>query len=380
MTKYDEGDTPRRLTEESGLEEDDRPIGKYVEVKVSDDLMDEEGDLITGTTIWFYYTLEDLDMTGDGDADDPVDLDEETLALYRYDDDDGSWVKLTEELDWVEGVQVSTDDVEMFGMSYAGFIRADISRLSLFSAGGRIASDMVTTADPGGDMTVDVGAEVTFDGSGSEGIGGIARYTWTFAHNWQNVTLRGENPTFTFRSPGEYLVTLTVRDGYGGVASAEFTVTVEPVQVTVLVGPVLDSEATVGFNASAPIHDALVILTWGEQIFEARTDFSGFAYVSLPVGAVGKDVSVHVSADGFEPQEYTTSFDAGGTLDRQPEPLTPSKVSPPPDDDAEGPAGWEWAVVVVAMVLALLALLLFVGRRPRVAMGSRPKGDKEGES
>ncbi|MCK5415791.1 MAG: hypothetical protein KAJ35_10455, partial [Thermoplasmata archaeon] len=57
IAKYDEDDTPRRLTEDNGLEEGDKPIGKYVEVEVSENLLSEEGDIITGATIWVYYTI-----------------------------------------------------------------------------------------------------------------------------------------------------------------------------------------------------------------------------------------------------------------------------------------------------------------------------------
>ena len=368
IAKYDEDDTPRRLTEDNGLEEDDRSIGKYVEVEVSENLLSEEGDLITGATIWVYYTLEDLDQTGDGDADDPVDIDEQTLGLYKFDKDEGRWVKLTDDLDWVEAVSIDTEDIEMYGESYAGVLRADITRLSLFSAGGRIQSDIVTTADPGDDLTATVGEPVTFDGTNSEGVGGIDRYTWTFMHNYRTVTLHGEEPIFTFMTEGEYVVTLRVRDNFGGVGTATFTVTVEPFNIMVRVGPVVDEDGV-------PLYDATIRVTWGEDVFKATTDFSGFVDLMIPTEAVGGDITVRVSKEGYEPQEFTTSFMEDGVLERQPSPMVASEVTEPPDKEAEGPAGWEYGIVVVMLVLVLLALLIFVGKRPSI---SGKKEDKAG--
>ena len=50
--------------------------------------------LVKGSNIKVYYTLDDLDMNGDGDADDEDDLNEATLCLYHFDEDSGTWVKV----------------------------------------------------------------------------------------------------------------------------------------------------------------------------------------------------------------------------------------------------------------------------------------------
>ena len=371
IAKYTEEDTPQKLDMDSGLPGDEMPIGKYLEVEVSENIQNQEGDLITGATIWVYYTVDDLDMNGDGDADDPVDIDETTLSLYIYDNDDGKWVKLTTDLNWVNAADVDTTDVDMYGEPYAGFLRANVTHLSLFSAGGKINTDIVTTAFPGDDMSVMVGEEVTFDGSASEGIGGIVRYTWTFMHNYRTVTLHGETPTFTFMAAGEYEVTLRVTDAYGGVDAASFTVTVEPVRIMVRVGPVVDEDVV-------PLYDATVRVTWGENVHETPTDFSGFADLMISKDAIGEDVTVRVSKEGYEPQEFTTSFTEDGMLERQPSPMVASEVTEPPAKETEGPAGWEYGIVVVMLVLVLLALLIFVGKRPSI-MGKKDEkaGGKE---
>ena len=67
-------------------------------------------------------------------------------------------------------------------------------------------------ADAGDDITVDVGAEVTFDGKGSTDNIGITKYTWTFQYTIDKETMTGEEPKFTFTVAGSYVVTLNVSD------------------------------------------------------------------------------------------------------------------------------------------------------------------------
>ncbi len=135
---------------------------------------------------------------------DPLDIDETTLSLFVYDEDAKVWVKLTPGLEWVNEAGVDTTDVDMYGEPYAGFLWANVTHLSLFSAGGRMFTDIVTTAVAGPDQEVMEGEVVTFDGTDSEGIGGVVNYKWTFYYNWETVTLYGPDPTFTFMKEGGY--------------------------------------------------------------------------------------------------------------------------------------------------------------------------------
>jgi hypothetical protein len=366
---YDEGDTPQRLTGENGLQEGDVPIGKYVKVEVSDNIQDEDGDLITGATLWMYYTEEELDRSGDGDDDDPVDIDEETLTLYRYNEDKGTWTKLTDDLDWVEGTGQDTTDLEMFGTSYAGHIWANLTRLSLFSAGGKLRSDAVTTADPGPDITVSVGEEVRFDGSASVGAGELVEFTWTFKHQGKRMTLRGEKPVFIFRTDGVYTITLEVRDEYEGLGTATFTVTVEAIVFTLEVGPIVDEQST-------PVHDALVELTWGEQVFTGHTGFRGIVEFELGVDAIGDDVSINITADGYMSQMYDTSIGAERELAQAPSPLVKVEEPPPPSDDDEGIPGGYWALLVCLVLIVILSLA-YVLRDTQSQPWKREKKEKE---
>jgi PKD repeat protein len=80
-------------------------------------------------------------------------------------------------------------------------------------------------ANAGSDQTVDEDTAVTFDGSASTDENGIAGYTWTFT-DVTAKTLTGENPVYTFNTPGAYTVTLNVTDADGNWATDTVVVTV----------------------------------------------------------------------------------------------------------------------------------------------------------
>ena len=83
---------------------------------------------------------------------------------------------------------------------------------------------------------------------------------------------------------------------------------------------------------------------------------------------------------GFESQEYTTTFTADGVLEKQPSDMVASEVTEPPAKEAEGPAGWEYGIVIVMLVLVLLALMIFVGKRPSIMGKKEEKAGGKGET
>ncbi len=356
LASYSNEDTPNALTRENGLAVDEMPTGKYLEIEVSEDLKNDDGDLITGATIWMYYTVDDLDVNGDGDAEDPIDIDETTLALFVLDVGTGNWVRLTPDLEWVNDTGLETADLEMYGVPYAGFLWAEVSHLSLFSAGGRMRDFIATTARPGPDVTVDVDEIVTFDGSASEGNGGIVDFTWTFEHEGAPVTLKGSRPSFIFREEGVYTVTLEVSDALGGLDTGTLTVTVEAVQFALVVGPLVDDEAN-------PVPGASVRITWGGQVFQGVTGASGLVEIEVDAGAIGSGVTVRVEKDGYETQEYGTTITSGRRLERSPDPMVLEEVAPPPSDGRGGFAAWEWAVLLPVLVVVLVILMYLFGGR-----------------
>src|SRR3990170_2639808 len=78
-------------------------------------------------------------------------------------------------------------------------------------------------ANAGQDQTVNVGAKVSFDGSSSTDNVDITRYEWNFG---DETTGAGKTTTYTYASPGTYIVTLTVEDAAGNTATHQVTITV----------------------------------------------------------------------------------------------------------------------------------------------------------
>jgi hypothetical protein len=138
VTRYNASTTPHSLTQQLGLSAYEKAVGKYLEVKVSENVQNSTNDIITGALVQLYYTAADLDRTGDGDADDIDDFDENTLALYCFNESSGMWTKLTTNLSWVMAVGVNTTDVTLYGKSYSGYVWAYVSHLTLYGLAGLV--------------------------------------------------------------------------------------------------------------------------------------------------------------------------------------------------------------------------------------------------
>ena len=143
ITRYDGDTTPHPLSQEDGLAEDEVPVGKYMDIWVSENVQGETGDNIDSALVKIYYTALELDRTpgGDGDCTDPEDIDESTLCLYRWDEAEGKWLKVTTDLEWVKETGVNTDNVELYGKTYEGYVWAKVDHFSLYALAGKAPSE-----------------------------------------------------------------------------------------------------------------------------------------------------------------------------------------------------------------------------------------------
>jgi len=136
VASYDESDTPEHLTRATGLGGYEYAMGRYLEIGVSDPLAVTGEVEIQSALIRMFYSTEDLDRTGDGDAVDPEDLDESKLLLYVYNGSSGSWEGLSTDLPWVLDMGVNATDIDLYGRSYAGCVWALVTHTSLFAVAG----------------------------------------------------------------------------------------------------------------------------------------------------------------------------------------------------------------------------------------------------
>ena len=85
---------------------------------------------IEGSEIKIFYTHDDLELNGN------TILNESTLALFRYDEENETWIRLSSDLDWVNSTGVNTTDQILHGKAYAGYLWARTTHLSTFGIAG----------------------------------------------------------------------------------------------------------------------------------------------------------------------------------------------------------------------------------------------------
>jgi len=144
--------------------------------------------------------------------------------------------------------------------------------LNVTDAAGNWAADTVIIAvldvtspvtDAGPDQTVDEDTEMTFEGWRSTDNVGITGWTWTFT-DVTPQTLTGENVTYTFTTPGIYIVTLNVTDASGNWDTDEVGITVLDVTNPVAdAGPnqTIDEDTEVTFDGSGST-DNVGVISW----------------------------------------------------------------------------------------------------------------------
>ncbi len=112
--------------------------------------------------------------------------------------------------------------------------------LNISDGTGRFITDNLTitvldTAAPeanaGTNFTVEQYKNATFDGFFSSDNVGIVNYTWSFNYGNTTITLFGVTAKYIFSTPGNYTVTLIVKDGAGLTSQDDVLVTVIEAQI-----------------------------------------------------------------------------------------------------------------------------------------------------
>jgi len=117
------------------------------------------------------------------------------------------------------------------------------------------------TANAGPDQAVDEDTPMTFDGSASIDNIGITSYTLNF-FDGALQTLTGTNPTYTFNTPGNYTVTLSVTDA--ALNSATDIVVITVIDITKPIAnagddQVVHEDTLVTFNGSDSIDNVGIV-------------------------------------------------------------------------------------------------------------------------
>jgi S-layer protein (TIGR01567 family) len=140
-----------------------RALGNIVEIHV-DGINASNASEVNYVTVRMYYTIDDLDLDGDGTIE-VGELNEDDLFIYWYDSDNTTWIKLeTNNLIWVNSVGwESTGD-------YSGYVWAKIHHLSTFG----LAAGSVPESTDDGDGNDDYVPPSSGGGGGGSGSSGEA--------------------------------------------------------------------------------------------------------------------------------------------------------------------------------------------------------------
>jgi hypothetical protein len=251
VSMYNESTAPNNLTGDSGLWPYEVAMGRYVEMTVSQNVMNETGELLEYAYVKFYYRESDLDRNGNGTITDFEDLNETALSLYFYNETMGEWVKLSEELEWVYEWGVNTTDIEVFGESFAGFLWAHLSHFSTYGVAGMpnnrppdvsaahpsleylwpvnhklVDVSVLGVTDPDGDnVTITITAITSDEAPSTEkGSGGRHHTPDATGLGSDTASLRAER---SGRGNGRvYVIHFLASDGRGGEATGSVTVCV----------------------------------------------------------------------------------------------------------------------------------------------------------
>jgi|GEM_PF-1273229 len=178
----------------------------------------------------------------------------------------------------------------------------------------------------GADRTANEGAEVSFDGSFSDASPTDTHtYAWNFGDGSAEVT-NSLAPSHSYADNGVYTVTLTVKDGDGGVGADTLTVTVDNVAPSTEAGPDATINEGGNFTSSGSFIDP------GVDTWKATVDYGDGSGVQAL--ALDKDKSFALSHTYTANDNYTvtvTISDSDGESGTDKATVTVNNVAPTAD-------------------------------------------------
>ncbi len=175
-----------------------------------------------------------------------------------------------------------TDEGLTAGISYYYVVEAlDIYRNAIRSDEVVVIptdeDNVMPVAQAGEDQSIATGVAVWFDGTRSKDNNRISEYLWNFG---DGETSNLAQPSHVYTEPGEYTVTLTVKDPAGNSGSDTLTVTVNPPQqVGTLEIKVVDD------SSGAAIGGSSVVVEYPDGTMQNySTNGAGVLNVSVPAG------------------------------------------------------------------------------------------------
>jgi PKD repeat protein len=243
--------------------------------------------------------------------------------------------------------------------------------LNVTDAAGNSDTDALTitvnditapTANAGPDQSIDEGAIVFFNGSGSTDNMGIENYTWTLNDGIENIILHGIFPSHAFTVSGVYTARLNVTDASGLWNADTMLVTVNPDAIPPIAeaGPdqSVNKNDTVSFNGTGSFDNAIISnYTWNftcngsaYYLYGAQPSFRFWAAGNYTIMLTVHDAAGNTGTDTVNVSVAEKGTDPGG--------------EEPDDEDSDQVVGagvsMELTIaIIVAVIIGILAVFLF---------------------
>jgi len=196
-------------------------------------------------------------------------------------------------------------------------------------------------ADAGEDLTIDVGDEAVFDGTGSSDNVGIDSLVWTFTYRGSEERLEGLTARFTFDDEDTYLVTLTVKDSAGNEGTDTMTVRVLGEEVPWSLGPFEEKDGKI-------VEGVRVVVTLNGTKHTEYTDEEGNVELTVPREDLVSPAKVTTKKEGWKDLEFEMPLDEEGAASE-----------PVPSMQREDETSYTLlvALIVVVAVVALVGVV-----------------------
>jgi hypothetical protein len=238
-------------------------------------------------------------------------------------------------------------------------------------------------ADAGIDQSLDQGALVTFDGSGSSDndplFGTSVNYTWTFS-DLGAQTMYEVAPTYTFVRGGDFIVTLTVTDRAGNTGTDTVTIHIvagpNPPATPTVTDPT-ESTLTITWNPPATYTDGRVIPGTdikGYTIYRAASSDGPYTELIFVNALTYTDTGlVRNTTYYYKVTCWSLGDDIESEMSDYKAGVTTTVAPPPPPDDGDG----DEQDMMMYYLLIIIIIVVVVVAIAAVAMRKRKKPEEE---
>ena len=346
LSSSEEGPVP--MNGSTGVGMDLVPMKRFIGFEI------EGPSMISDSQLRIYYSLDDLDINGDGDAEDEGDIDESTIILMRL--ENGTWMELS------TMYSVNTTDVTVNGIRYAGSIMAWPDHYSDFG--------LVGMGFEVGEYELIIGPVLDDEGVVVEGA--LVRMVTDYLDISMETDVDGmvnfnlsrtvfDVPVSIYiEKEDHYPITLDTNITASGTLGDELPplIKIPPVIENITryfhleIGPVIDEEGEI-------IENCQVTISIGNLTLDSNTDSDGMVSFNLSEDLFGSDIDISLSAEGYNETDTSTVITMEGTLEGDLPALGRVYVEPKEEEKDEKDKTVLFLVIGAIVLMLIIAFVIF---------------------